>query len=337
MRVKRFLRSSVVYSLLYRYNLCVVKGFPMQKIAIGVDMGGTKIAFAAVDREGNILAAHTEPTLSAEGVAAVIGRIVSGVEKVAQGFEVVGIGIGCPGPVVNGVSLQAVNLGWRDVPLVALVRERLALDVPVWAENDVNAGAIAEGVFGAGRGVRDFVFLAIGTGLGGGAVAEGRLINGVFGAAMEVGHMSLDPNGRACNCGNHGCVEMYCSGKGLLAGANAYLAEYPQSVLANTSFHTREIIDAARAGDPLASRVLAEASDALGVTMAWCAMVLNPSLVILGGGLAAAADDLLFEQAQAVMRARLIPSIAAQTQVARSQVESSALGAAALVWHETAG
>jgi glucokinase len=306
----------------------------MQKnIAIGVDMGGTKIAFAAVDRDGNILSAHTEPTLSQEGVDAVIGRIVKGIAQVGAGLQVAGVGIGCPGPVVDGVSLNAVNLGWRNVPLVALVRERIASDIPVWGQNDVNAGAIAEGVFGAARGVRDFVFLAIGTGLGGGAVADGRLINGVIGAAMEVGHMSLDPNGRACNCGNHGCVEMYCSGKGLLAGANAYLPEYPDSVLANTEFHTREIIDAARAGDPLAKRVLADAAGALGVTMAWCAMVLNPALIVTGGGLAAAADDLLFEQAQLVMRARLLPELAQRTQVARSQVESSALGAAALVWH----
>lgn len=304
-----------------------------QDIAIGVDIGGTKIAFAAVDRDGNILASYTESTLSQEGVDAVIGRIAKGIRQVSAGLQVVGVGIGCPGPVVDGVSLNAVNLGWRNVPLVALVREQIASETPVWAENDVNAGAIAEGVFGAARGVRDFVFLAIGTGLGGGAVAEGRLINGVIGAAMEVGHMSLDPNGRACNCGNHGCVEMYCSGKGLLAGANAYLPEYPNSVLANTEFHTREIIDAARAGDPLAARVLNDAANALGVTMAWCVMVLNPALVVTGGGLAAAADDLLFEQAQAVMRARLLPELAQRTQVARSQVESSALGAAALVWH----
>lgn len=304
-----------------------------QNSAIGVDVGGTKIAFAAVDRDGNVLASHTEPTLSQEGVDAVIGRIVRGIEQVSAGLQVAGVGIGCPGPVVNGVSLNAVNLSWRNVPLVPLVQGKIASNIPVWAENDVNAGAIAEGVFGAARGVRDFVFLAIGTGLGGGAVANGHLINGVIGAAMEVGHMSLDPNGRACNCGNHGCVEMYCSGKGLLAGANAYLLEYPESVLANTEFHTREIINAARAGDALATRVLDDAANALGVTMAWCVMVLNPALIVTGGGLAAAADDLLFEQAQVVMRARLIPELAERTQVARSQVESSALGAAALVWH----
>lgn len=312
----------------------------MQQIAIGVDIGGTKIAFVAADRDGNILAMHTEPTLSVEGVDAVIGRIVAGIEKVRGNYEIAGIGMGAPGPVVDGIAVNAVNLNWQSVPLLektrAAVHDRLALDVPIFAANDVNAGTIAEGVFGAARGYRDFVFLAVGTGLGGGAVSDGRLLNGSGGFALEVGHMGIVLNGRPCNCGNKGCVEMYVSGKGLLAGANEYLPVYPQSSLAGTQFHTREIIDAARAADPLAQRVLNDAADALGATMAWCVMVLAPALIVLGGGLAAAADDLLYEQAQANMRARLIPALAQRIQVARSQVESSALGAAALVWHELA-
>lgn len=310
-----------------------------QTIAIGVDLGGTKIAFAAVDRAGNILATHTEPTLSAEGADAVIGRIVRGIEQVRQDFPVAGVGIGAPGPVVDGVSLNAVNLGWRDLPLVEQVRARLGAEVvPVWAENDVNAGAIGELVFGAARGARDFVYLAVGTGLGGGAVAAGRLINGAHGFAMEVGHMSIDPHGRLCNCGNHGCVEMYCSGKGLLAGAQAHLRAYPQSVLARSgdAITTRAILEAARAGDALALRVIDEAADALGQTMAWSVMVLNPALLVIGGGLGIAAADLLSGRAEAAMHARLMPDLAGRFPVVRSQVESSALGAAALVWHELA-
>ncbi len=308
----------------------------MDDIAIGVDLGGTKIAFAAVDRDGNILATHTEPTLAPEGVDAVIGRIVSGIEHVSGGYSVAGVGIGAPGPVVDGVTLKAVNLNWLNVPLVDKVRARLAADVPVWAHNDVNAATIAEMIFGAARGVPDFVHLAIGTGLGGGAVAGGRLINGAIGFAMEVGHMSVDPNGRLCNCGNHGCVEMYCSGKGLMTGARAYLPEYPQSVLARADLSTHAIVDAARAGDALALRVIDEAADALGTTMAWCIMVLNPSLIVIGGGLGNAAYDLLSERGQAAMRARLIPDLIPLIQITRSQIESSALGAAALVWHELA-
>lgn len=307
-----------------------------QTIAIGIDIGGTKIACAAADRDGRILAQHTEPTLAAEGVDAVIGRVARGIAQVRGDQVVAGIGIGVPGPVIDGVSLNAVNLGWRDVPLVDLVRASVDLDVPVWAQNDVNAGTVAEMIFGAAQGARDFVYLALGTGLGGGAVADGRLINGSNGFAMEVGHMSLDPDGRLCGCGNHGCVEMYASGKGLNVGARAYLAEYPQSSLNAGEITSHAILAAARAGDPLAQRVIADAADALGVAMAWSVMVLNPALIVIGGGLGHGGSDLLLEPAAAAMRARLIPDLRPRVEVKLSQVESSALGAAALVWHELA-
>ena len=303
------------------------------KIAIGVDLGGTKIAFVAVNREGEILDTYTEPTLAKEGAEAIIGRIVQGIEHVGAGCEVAGIGIGAPGPVVDGVVVGAANLGWIKVPLVTKVREHLSFDAPIWAHNDVNAGAVAEMIFGAARGVRDFVYLALGTGLGGGAVSEGRLINGVSGAAMEVGHISLDPHGRACTCGGHGCVEMFVSGKGLVAGALEYLPNYPDSTLNSSEPTTRLIIDAARAGDPMARRIMDEAADALGAAMAWSVIILNPTLIVIGGGLAQAADDLLYEQACTAMSIRLFPPVRATIQVARSQVEASALGAAALVWH----
>lgn len=312
----------------------------MNDIAIGVDLGGTKIAFAAANRDGGILATHSEPTLSSEGVDAVIGRIARGITLLRGGIQsrgegvIAGIGIGCPGAVVDGVASNAVNLNWRGVPLVAKVRDQLDFDVPVYAQNDVNANTLGELIFGAAKGARDFVYLAVGTGLGGGAVSDGRLITGASGYAMEVGHISVDPSGRLCGCGNHGCVEMYCSGKGLVAGARAHLPNYPQSVLATTDLGTRPILDAARSGDLLALRVIDEAAEALGAVMAWCAIILQPSLVVIGGGLGHAASDLLLERASAAMRARLLPDLAPLIRIELSQVESSALGAAALVWHE---
>lgn len=312
-------------------------------IAIGVDLGGTKIAFVAANREGKILATHAEPTLSSEGVDAVIGRIARGVAQLRgsanarRDFTLAGIGIGCPGAVIDGVATNAVNLNWRGVPLVEKVsstlRDRFDLDVPVWAQNDVNANTIGEMIFGAAQGVCDFVYLAVGTGLGGGAVSGGKLITGVSGYAMEVGHMSVDPAGRLCGCGNHGCVEMYCSGKGLVAGARAHLPNYPNSTLADADLGTRPILDAARAGDLLALRVIDEAAEALGTTMAWSAIILEPSLIVIGGGLGHAASDLLLERAAAAMRARLLPDLAPLINIELSQVESSALGASALVWH----
>jgi glucokinase len=159
-------------------------------------------------------------------------------------------------------------------------------------------------------------------------------MNGARGFAMEVGHISVDPQGRACNCGGHGCVEMYCSGKGLVAGANAYLPDYPQSALAaaGIELRTRTILDAARAGDPLALRLIQEAGKALGVVMAWSMIILAPPLIVIGGGLGIAAYDLLMQHAQPTMRAH-VPPVLQISQIARSTVEASALGAAALVWH----
>jgi glucokinase len=307
-------------------------------LVIGVDLGGTKIAFAAADRSGQILATHTEPTFAPEGVEAVIGRIARGIAAIAASVErpITGIGIGCPGPIEPnaGIALNAVNLGWRDVPLVRLVRQQIAIDVPVWAQNDVNVEALAEGLFGAARGVPDYVYLAVGTGLGGGAVISGLLVNGAQGMAMEVGHMSVDPGGRLCGCGNHGCAEMYASGKGLLAGVQAYRAHYPGSLLAQGEITTADVLAADRAGDALAQRVIADAAEVLGTVMAWCAIILNPQVIIVGGGLGRALGDRLIADAQMAMGKRVYPITLTDLRVVSSQIESSALGAAALAWHE---
>ncbi len=310
----------------------------MTDIAIGVDLGGTKIACAAVDRDGHILTTHTEPTLAVEGADAVIARIVGAIRLLIRQLPTdtghpVGIGIGCPGPVVNGVAINAVNLGWRNLPLVQRVREQLTLDLPVYAQNDVNAGAVAELVFGAAKGMSDFVYIAAGTGVGGGAFVDGHLVNGANGFGMDVGHISVDPHGRLCPCGNHGCVEMYLSGKGWVASAQAHLADHPTSSLVHAELNTHAILEAARQGDALALQAVHEAGEALGTAMAWCMALFDPALIVIGGGLGMAAYDLLDDPAQAAMRARLMPDLAPYIHVQRSQIEASGLGPAALVWY----
>ncbi|MDZ4766553.1 MAG: ROK family protein [Chloroflexota bacterium] len=310
-----------------------------ETIAIGVDIGGTKIALAAASQDGRILAQDVVPTHPAEGSQAVIARLARGIENLigAVGYKVkiAGIGVACPGPVdpVRGVALNAVNLAWKDVPLRDLLRANLALTAPILLANDVNAGALGEMHFGAARGVRDFVHITVGTGLGGAAILDGRILNGVSGSAMEIGHVSLDPRGRLCACGTRGCVETVASGKGLLAGVNEYVAAYPGSPLASADpLTTSAILEAARAGDPLARRVLDEAGIALGTTLAWCATLLDPALIVVGGGLTAAAGDLFWEAMIGALEARVLSSLRTSLRVARSEVESTALGAAALVW-----
>jgi glucokinase len=315
-----------------------------EPIAVGVDIGGTKIALAATTSDGTILARDVVPTHPAEGANGVIARLARGIEHVigavaahtADGkVKIAGIGVACPGPIdpARGIALNAVNLAWKDVPVRDLLRANLALTAPIIMANDVNAGALGEMHFGAARGVRDFVHITVGTGLGGAAILDGRILNGVSGAAMEIGHVSLDPRGRLCACGTRGCVETVASGKGLLGGVTEYLSQYPASPLTHADpLTTSAILTAAREGDPLARRVLDEAGAALGAALAWSATVLDPALIVVGGGLTAAAGDLFWGTMIASFESRVLSSLHESVRIARSQVESTALGAAALVW-----
>ena len=306
-----------------------------EMIAVGVDVGGTKIAFTAADRNGQVLTEFTERTNAREDSLITIGRIADGIERVAQEASqpIAGIGVACPGPVdpKTGVAINAVNLGWKNVPLREALGAKLKLDAPIWLQNDVKAAALGEMVFGTARGENDFVYLAIGTGLGGAAVANGQIVNGVNGWAMEVGHMSLNPKGRPCTCGNFGCAEMYVSGKGFLAGAADHMLSKPE--YRDSTITTHRVLELAKRGDPLARTVADEAADALGVVMAWCAVTINPSMIVIGGGLGAAAYDLLIPGATLAMRTRIVPEVYNALQIVKATVQTSALGPAALVWH----
>jgi glucokinase len=306
--------------------------------AVGVDIGGTKIAFALIDEQGHVLGEHRLPTWPEQGAEAVFARVAQGIHHLltqANG-AVAGVGIGSPG-LINpdtGVVHNATNLFWRNVPLLAGVRERLECDLPLWLEKDANAGALGEMYFGAAQGCRDFVYLALGTGLGGGAVVAGELVHGSQHMAMEIGHMPFTSGGRLCRCGMHGCPEMYTAGVGLLAGVREHLPDYPDSVLAGAAELTTEaILDAARAGDALALAVMNEAVEWLVGVMIACRGILNPALFVIGGGLGHAGAEWYVHGAQQQLHRRLTPDIHQNIQVVASQVASSAVGAACLVWH----
>lgn len=307
------------------------------RLAVGVDIGGTKIAFALVSREGDVLAENRLPTLPKEGAPAVLDRIAAGIrDLLAQaGRPVDGIGIGCPGYVNphTGICHRAVNLDWTDVPLRDDLLRRLALDLPVAVHRDTNAGAVGEWMFGAGRGQSDFVYAAIGTGMGFGAVTGGRLLLGRGFQAMEFGHVSFDPHGRLCRCGLRGCAEAYVSGVGLLAGYHEHRADFPASPLALMADVTAgDILFAAGRGDALALCLLDEASDRLAAALACCVGMTDPGLFIIGGGLGLALYDRLMPGLEERVRARTLPVTHGHLRFARSQVTSSAAGAAALVW-----
>ncbi|NLX11132.1 MAG: ROK family protein [Chloroflexi bacterium] len=308
-----------------------------EPLAVGVDVGGTKIAFALVSAAGEALITHRVPTQPEDGPVAVLERIAAGIAHLLEQTDqpVAGVGLGCPGHIdpASGMARNVVNLGWREVPLRDGVRVRLTADLPVYLDNDANASALGEYYFGAARGCRDFVYLAVGTGLGGAAVVDGSVVHGANANAMEVGHMPLDSNGRLCGCGLRGCVERYVSGVGLLAGLEEHRPAFPYSPLAQLAEpSTAAILEAAQGGDPLARTILSEAGQWLGRAMAVCASLFNPALFVIGGGLGHAAADYLVRPAEQMLYARILPASAEQLRVVRSQITISAVGAACLVW-----
>ncbi len=308
-----------------------------EQLAIGVDIGGTKLAFALINRQGESLATYQLPTQVADGTAAVLDRIAQGIQVLLDQAQtpVAGIGMGVPGHTnpVDGIVHHAVNLAWKDVPLRDEVARRLSNGLPIWIQKDGNALALGEMMYGAARGCRDFVYAAVGTGLGGGAIANGQLIIGANFNPTEIGHLSLNPDGRQCACGNRGCPEMYVSGIGILAGVQEHRARYPQSVLARLDHpSTTDVIQAARIGDPLAVTVFEDAARWLGAILAMCAGVLNPALFVIGGGLGHAASDLLLDGAMRELQRRTLPATYNRLQIVQSQIASSAVGAACLVW-----
>lgn len=308
------------------------------RLAVGVDVGGTKIAFALVDERGNVLATHRLPTLPDEGAEAVFDRIAEGIHHILgqTSDEVAGIGIGCPGHLNphTGVVYTATNLHWRDVPLKSGVEARLRTNLPIFIQQDANSAAVGEMYFGAAQTCADFVYIAIGTGLGGAAVVAGNLLLGGDYAGMEIGHMPLSPNGRLCACGMYGCPEMYVSGIGLLAGVREHAKEFPQSSLASvTDLTTIAILDAAKAGDPLAMVVFDELTDWLSAVMICCMGILNPLVFVVGGGMAEAASDLIVPAARRKLAERTAHSgLYRHIEIVESQITSSAVGASCLVW-----
>jgi glucokinase len=273
--------------------------------AIGVDVGGTRTAALRVAADGTILAREAVPT-PAEDMAATLDAMVA-VARAALSDEVLAVGVSAAGLVESGTGIVrfAPNLSWRDADLVSRLREELGL--PVVANNDNNAAAWGELRCGAARGCSHVLFVGVGTGLGGGIVMDGRLLRGAHGFAAEIGHIVVQPDGRECGCGNHGCWETVASGSTILrAGRNA-VTRHPHSALSEMARGdpdrvTGEMVtQAAEHGDPAARGILVEVGHRLGEGIAGLVNVLDPEIVVVGGG-ASGAGDLLLDPARKAYR-----------------------------------
>ena len=309
------------------------------ELAIGVDLGGTKIAAALVNRNGEVLATVRRPTQVEAGDTAVLDSIAMCVNDLLHQAPdpVVGIGVGSPGQVDphHGTVRNALNLGWHEVALQTGLNDRLDTPLPLHIQRDSYAELLGEAYFGAGLGCQHLVYLGLGTGLGGAALAHGRLLTGHDFMASEIGHLVLDAAGRPWHGGLHGSAESVVSGSGVLAETRALLVQgaYASSLQDVPNLTAEDVVIAAYEGDELATAVFHKVADWLSQILAIYAVVLNPQRIIIGGGLGRAAFDLLIPRAQDNLPSWALQQTWQNMRVVRSQLVSSAVGASCLVWH----
>jgi glucokinase len=275
------------------------------RLAIGIDIGGTKVAGGVVDGEGNVThRARRDTPDRSKSPSVVEGTIVEVVTELMQLVgpqRVAAVGIGAAGFVAadRATVVFAPHLSWRHEPLREALQKRVA--VPIFVDNDANAAVWAEWKFGAAQGETHVMMITLGTGIGGGILINGQVQRGRFGIAGEFGHMQVVPGGHRCECGNRGCWEQYASGNALVREAHSLfsansptasdLLDRVEGVVANLTGPL--ITQAARDGDPTARELLAEIGNWLGVGIANLAAAFDPGMFVIGGGVSAAGDLLL--------------------------------------------
>lgn len=270
------------------------------KYGFGVDLGGTTVKIAYFDETGKMLEKWEIPTVTADHGSQILPDIAHSInayleDKKIDRAELVGIGIGVPGPVDGqGIVNKCINLGWEIVNIPEILGGLTGL--PVAAGNDANMAALGESWKGGGQGCDNMVFATLGTGVGGGIIIDGKPLHGVHGSAGEIGHINLNRyETEPCGCGNHGCAEQYCSATGVVRIAKQFLsASAEESSLRELEELTcRDVFDAAKAGDDLARRILDKVFQYMGQFLAAVCCTVDPEVVVLGGGVSKAGQYLL--------------------------------------------
>lgn len=274
-----------------------------KNVIVGVDIGGTTVKIGIIKDNGEIISNWEIETRKSEGSTTVIDDIWSTVqnrliELNMDTEDVLGIGIGAPGFIdgKKGYIYEAVNLGWRNFSLSDHMNQKSGL--PVFVENDANIAALGENWLGAGNEAKDVIAVTLGTGVGGGIIVDGTIINGVSGTAGEIGHITVDPNGYQCNCGRKGCLETIASATGVRRQALEVIKKKPNSKLAksyevNSDITSKTVFELANTGDEDAINIVQHTADVLGFVLANLANTLNPSMILIGGGMSKAGDSLL--------------------------------------------
>ena len=315
-------------------------------LVLGIDIGGTKTAFGFVDINGKLISITTMPTQSHQPAKTFVSRLHQRIEKVRvdlpSSHRLCGIGVGAPNAHhYRGTIEKAVNLNWGEtIDFVGLIRKHY--DLPVSITNDASAAALGEMLFGNARGMKHFIVITLGTGLGSGIVADGHLIHGASGFAGELGHIVVDPAGRQCGCGKRGCLETYVSATGLIRTTAELLAKLldpsPLRAMSYQKITAKHIFDLAAKGDLIALAAFDQTARILGMKLADAVAHTSPEAIFLTGGLAAA-GDILLKPTSRYMNNFLFGAYQGTVKLMPSGIEagkSAILGAAALIWHELA-
>jgi len=311
-------------------------------LILGIDLGGTKILTAVVNKQGRMLSRDHSITPAKGGQQAVVKSIFESVGRALgqahiAALDLTAVGVGAPGlsSPETGILFTSPNLpGWKNVPLRDIIEKELCKKV--FLINDANAAAVGELNFGAGRGERNFVYITVSTGIGGGIIIDGRIYAGSSGMAGEVGHMVIDDEGPACNCGNRGCWETLASGTALAREARCRIKDGAMTSILNYADGEIENLDAeaihkaAQGGDKLASELIARTSYYLGVGLANLINIFNPEVIVIGGGLSNIGDMLLVPAFKEAGR-RAFKQAYQSVRFARAELgrNSGVLGAAA--------
>ena len=320
----------------------LLKFNPASHFVIGVELEGRSIAVAVTDLRVNVINKLTKEIKNSDEslvIDEIINLVQQVIEKSGVKFEkIVGMGVGATGLIdtERGIIRQAVNLNWKDVPLKDLIKNKFD-EIPIYVDNIANVSALGEKWTGAGKEAKNLIYIRIGTGIGGGIVLNGTIYEGSNGNAGEIGHMTIEPNGPRCKCGNRGCLEVLASGSAIAKRAiTEILGERDTLIRKLTNGSVEEITakvvaEAAKDGDKLALEIWEETGEYLGIALANLINIYNPEIVIIGGGVAQA-GKLLFEPIRRTVRKRALPGPAKLAKIVSSQLGEnvSTIGAAAL-------
>ena len=320
----------------------------MDKKIIGIDLGGTTVKFAVLNQQGEVQTKWSIDTDISNNGENIIPDMITSIKQQLEVHELaiedfIGIGMGSPGTVnrTEGTVIGAYNLNWKNSQLIRQQIE-VAFGLPFFIDNDANVAALGEQWVGAGNNEPDVAFITLGTGVGGGLISDGNLLHGAMDAAGEIGHLTSEPNGYECTCGKRGCLEQYTSATGIVRMAREIAAAFEDDssklkchIVNEHPVDAKLVFDLAKEGDTLANKVVDRAAVYLGIALGNVANLLNPTTIVLGGGVSKSGQFLADKVAKEI-QSFLFPTIREVTKVKIAELGNDAgvIGAASLVLNE---